>query len=851
MFKPNKLHHAILCALSASAISGAVHSQMLEEIIVTATKRAENAQDIAVAVTAMSGAAIQDLNVTSFDEYIKYLPNITRAGRGPGQNEIYIRGMASDTSSISVQAAQGVGPTVALYLDEQPITAGGVNLDLYITDIERIEVLGGPQGTLFGASSEAGTVRIITNKPVLNEFSAGFDFGISDTRHGDMSNSIEARINIPVIEDKLAIRIAAYNDNKGGYIDNIPGTFSIDPDLVNKNVAKGFPITISTGTGLVPAAPLTISTNAELVEENFNDASYQGVRIGALYAFNDDWDLTVQHTFQDLKADGVFDYDPTKGDLNVSRFFPDSLTDEVNLTTWTISGRYGALELLYTGGYIDREVHRSIDYTGYNNIAGYVAIYMCNYTYTYPGGPGGNGSYTDAATACFNPDKGWTNDEFTTRQTHEFRFSTDQTKRWRVTAGVFYDNVKLASDGAFVYNGAVDIQQFGTGNKSATVIIDILDRVQNPITLNDRSPRLPGETFINDITRTEKQLAFFGEFSFDITDQLTATVGTRYYDIETTLHGWSGGPYAGECLDGGPAKSFSQVSFCLFKADKEVNNSNLDTKFAKPLKAHDWVPKYSLSYAFTDDLLVYGIYSEGFRGPGQNRGGGKLASNPAFQAVPLSYQSDEVKNIEFGWKATLLDGTMRVNGNIYSVDWTNIQVPRNDPTNIAITMFVDNAIDAEIFGVEVDAVWAATENLTLFAAMSYNDTEVVKVNQDINFANLISEGSPLPVSPKWQGNIRARYSWSIGNYDAYAQAGMVYADDTISALLIDDQHVQPSYVIGDLAFGMRKDDWGVELFINNISDERAVLHFQEQDDVPRITTNRPRTFGLRVSYDYN
>ena len=151
MFKPNKLHHAILCALSASAISGAVHSQMLEEIIVTATKRAENAQDIAVAVTAMSGAAIQDLNVTSFDEYIKYLPNITRAGRGPGQNEIYIRGMASDTSSISVQAAQGVGPTVALYLDEQPITAGGVNLDLYITDIERIEVLGGPQGTLFGA----------------------------------------------------------------------------------------------------------------------------------------------------------------------------------------------------------------------------------------------------------------------------------------------------------------------------------------------------------------------------------------------------------------------------------------------------------------------------------------------------------------------------------------------------------------------------------------------------------------------------------------------------------------------------------------------------------------------------
>ena len=186
MYKPNILSAAVAAVLMGSGLANAAE---IEKILVTATKRAESSQDIPVAVSALTGPALEQLNVTSFDDYIKYLPNVSRGGRGPGQNEIYIRGMASDASTISVAEAQGSAPTVALYVDEQPVSAGGRNLDMYITDVERIEVLAGPQGTLFGASSQAGTVRIMTNKPQLDAFAAAFAFSLSITKRCYINNS--------------------------------------------------------------------------------------------------------------------------------------------------------------------------------------------------------------------------------------------------------------------------------------------------------------------------------------------------------------------------------------------------------------------------------------------------------------------------------------------------------------------------------------------------------------------------------------------------------------------------------------------------------------------------------------
>ncbi len=229
------LTRAILCGLAASVGSQAAHAEKaLEEVTVTATKRTQSAQDIAVSIQALTGQSIKALGVDNFNEYVQYLPNVTFSGRGPGQSEIYIRGAATEQSSITISSVQGAAPSVALYLDEQPVSFGGRNLDVYSTDLARIEVLPGPQGTLFGASSQSGTVRLITNKPEHSVFSAGFDFKHAYTTGGDPSTAAEGYINIPVGDD-LAFRIAAYNDNAGGWIDNVHGTYQGDIEVMNCN----------------------------------------------------------------------------------------------------------------------------------------------------------------------------------------------------------------------------------------------------------------------------------------------------------------------------------------------------------------------------------------------------------------------------------------------------------------------------------------------------------------------------------------------------------------------------------------------------------------------------------------
>ena len=330
MFKKTKLSRAVCIALATSAgLSSAPVMAELEEIIVTATKRTENLQNVAIAVQALGEEKLENLNIANFDDYVRYLPSVNSAGRGPGQSSIFIRGLATDSSDQTSLEIGAPVPNVALYLDEQPVSSGGRNLDLYTADLARVEVLPGPQGTLFGASSQAGTIRLITNKPVYNEFQAGFDASYSTTKHGENSNSVEAYINIPIIDDKLTFRGVFYNAVEGGYIDNVFGENSYKP-----------------GDVAFPAGAIsTVVNNLAFVEEDFNDAVYRGARVSLKIAINDDWELIPQYMTQSLDVDGVFDHSPLSiadisqdaagsrvvGDLQVQRFFPDFLDDEFEL----------------------------------------------------------------------------------------------------------------------------------------------------------------------------------------------------------------------------------------------------------------------------------------------------------------------------------------------------------------------------------------------------------------------------------------------------------------------------------------------------------------------------------------
>ncbi|MDA7782885.1 TonB-dependent receptor plug domain-containing protein, partial [Gammaproteobacteria bacterium] len=316
-FRKKQLGLAV--ALASTAFTA--HAQ-IEEVLVTATKRTESMQDIPVAVSALGEEALDQLGISNFEDYLLQLPNVTAGGSGPGQNTIYIRGVASTTPGLTVAGVAGLAPNVALYLDEQPLAQPGRNLDVYAADLARVEVLSGPQGTLFGASSQAGTVRLITNKPDPSGNYASIDLGTAFTRKGEMSNNVEAMVNIP-INDKLTVRGVVYVDNQGGYIDNVVGQRNLTESarFRPEGTVRSNGLPVSAGrAGFQSTADLSgvnfiDADNSTRVEEDFNDTTYSGVRLSALWDINDDWSLTVAHTEQELETDGVFFADPNLGDL--------------------------------------------------------------------------------------------------------------------------------------------------------------------------------------------------------------------------------------------------------------------------------------------------------------------------------------------------------------------------------------------------------------------------------------------------------------------------------------------------------------------------------------------------------
>ena len=814
MFERKKLSAAIISVLATTGASAATE---IEEVVVTATKRASSTQDIPVAVQAVTEDTLEDLAIGNFEDYIRYLPNVTAGGRGPGQNTAYIRGMAIEPITVLLSGAQGTAPNVAMYLDEQPVTAPARNLDLYATDVQRVEVLPGPQGTLFGASSQAGTIRLITNKPEFDGFDIGVDLSVSTTEYGEESETVETFINIPV-NDRIALRAAMYSAEEGGYIDNVPGTFTTNPAVNPASLA---------GT----AVKYDTAHNTALVEEDFNDAKYRGGRFSARGMINEDWDILLQHTEQELRADGVFDYDPEVGDLQATRFFPDSLDDEFGLTAWTLTGRLGALDVVYTGGYLDREIEQSVDYTGYNNSGGYIAYYTCTYSnpayITNYGLDPDAGYVTPGGRECRDPVKGAVIYQTHERNTHEVRISTPQDKKVRVTAGFFYDDFQLETQDDYHYAA---IQSLGfVPNLPVSTAAKV-----NP---NDRGPNV---AFFNDIRRMEEQMAFFGEVSYDFTDNLELIVGLRYYDMEIDFEGSSN--FGDGIFQGSPATNG------VVNKDRGRDYDISGGHTTEPLELDDVIVKFTANYKFNDDVLLYGTYSEGFRPGGWNRGGGIPATNPAYPTVSSTYESDDVQNYELGWKMTLMDGAMRFNGSAYYVDWTDMQVTRFDPQNVSILTFVENAADASIRGVEGDIIYKPNENLTLFGGFSFNDTELKAVfGQAVELAPV---GSELPLTPNHQFSLRARYDWFLDNgWNTYAMGAIQHASTSYSSVVAAKRVGQDNYTQMDASIGATKDSWKVELFAENMTNERAELFINDQDDTMRIATNRPFTLSLRVSYD--
>jgi outer membrane receptor protein involved in Fe transport len=887
--KFTKLHCAVLTAIAVSGSLYAEEAKKLEkakiEIIeVTATKRIESIQDVPVTVTALTGDSLETLGVSNFDQYVEFLPNVVFQGTGPGQNEIYIRGAATTQTNISVSSVQALQPSVAFYLDEQPVSMQGRNLDIYATDVERIEVLPGPQGTLFGASSQSGTVRLITNKPNHDGFAAGFDTSTSFTKGGDMSNSVEAYFNMS-LTDSLAVRVTAYNDHQGGWIDNIL-------NVPGEGGYNGSAVVIDRISGGVLASPestpITAPQNAALVEDNFNTADYAGARFGLSYIINDEWNLLVQHTQQSLDTEGVFAYDPNlEGESSTNRFVPENNNDDFGLTTWTLSGRLEQLDIVYTGGYLDRDINSTIDYTGYTNGGSFAAYYACNY------------AGTPDTQECLDPTKFYKEETSSSRITHELRINTSAENRWRVTAGVFYDSQELSTVGQFQLANT-DLPYF-TNNQTFLSGTDGINSNGGPFSSE--------VSFVNDVTHTIDQIAVFGQLEFDITDTVTASFGARWYQIDDIYKGATG-TAGGFGVDvSGRLQAFgdgSDAALTEFFGAQEaasiqaaIASGQLDTSLLDSdgtLTVDDTIIKASLDWKVSDDVMLFASYSEGFRPPVTNRVGGGAAKNQAgaFDGfrIPVYSTTDSLDNVEIGFKSTLFEQTLRFNATAYYSKISDLQTSRYDPTNISFLVFTDNVGEAEIKGIDGDFTWVATDNLIISGAFSLIDTELTSVNDQLaGIAPAV--GSRLPYSAKFSGNLQAQYFYHIANdMTGYINGSISYTGDrlagmTMDAYVVEDatnliygkgsglsiqkeadvysgvnyqnrngatfaggRYVQDSYILANLSFGVTNDEWKAEIFIDNVTDESAILYIDTQQFTPKVVSNRPRTVGFRFSYDF-
>ena len=830
-----------LALLNTSIYTGVLNGQdTVEEIVVTARKKSESLQDVPLSVSALRESDLEEKGVNVFEDYLLQLPGVTAGGSGPGQSTIYIRGLASTTPNLTTAGVAGLAPNVSFYLDEQPLAQPGRNLDVYAADMARIEVLSGPQGTLFGASSQAGVVRMITNKPVMGESLSSIEVESRFTSGGDEGSKLEYMTNVPLGE-RSALRFVAYRDRRGGYIDQVAGTLNASQSARFRAAgtvrANGLPVS-SSRAGFQAGANLSgvAFTDAVAIEkENANPVTYEGFRASVAHEINDNWNALATVAKQTIDADGVFFVDPTLDDLEIQRYTADTIEDEYENMSLTIEGSIGDLEVVYAGAYTDRVTDQNIDYTDYLFVGQYLPYYICDYYVTYTSFAPGN----VPTGSCGAPNLLVDSTTNTKVSTHEFRLNAPINDTMTVTAGAFISDLELTELNLFNYPGS-------TSNDITYAPNYALTDISSTGVLNNAAagwfsagPYSEPVIFFNDIKRTDKQKGIFGEVNVDLSDTVELTVGARWYDIEVDFEGSANSSFG---------NGFGNT-------DQQKFGSNLSAQYA-PGNANGYpdtaqtdgvIGKATLAWNKSEDVMYYVTWSEGFRPGLLNRPVGSSNADGSYVVKP-EVKSDEVTNLEFGWKTVLRDGKLRFNGSAFMVDVSGLQSTIFDPSIVNL-FFSDNAADADITGLEGDFVYYTNVNgLVVSGAFSMLDTEITK---SLVPTNDVVVGSDLAFAPGSQANLTARKEWGMSSGNTgHWQLQIARSEKSFSDIMAPNKAIQRSHHFVNMRYGMSNDEWTAELYIDNVTDKRAEISNTFVFDRSRLSVIKPRTLGLRYKKSF-
>ncbi|MCL6728473.1 TonB-dependent receptor [Sphingomonas hankyongi] len=846
------------------------------EIIITATKREENLQNVPMSVQAIGTRRLDQLNISNFEDYTKQLPSVSFQTAAPGFTTVYMRGVATGGDGNHT----GSLPSVGFYLDEQPVTTIGGTLDVHIYDIARIESLAGPQGTLYGASSEAGTIRIITNKPELGVTTGRVDAEFNGVSHGGVGGSLEGMINLPVA-DNIAFRASAFYQHDAGYIDNVFG----------ERTYCGDPITEpDTSPDAEPGDTVTVGCvrngihvdNAAFVKKNFNVNDTYGGRAALKIDLDDNWTVTPTILHQHSKTEGVWFMDDALGDLETQRFRKEPATDKFTQYALTIEGKIANFDITYAGAFMHRPNFSINDYTDYADAYDrYYEPYggIANYQYFF-----------DDAGNPIDIRQYITGGNNFKKLSQELRVASPAENRFRFIGGLFYQ--RQSND---------ILQEYHVDDLAAS------------LSVNGR----PGLLWLTKQERIDRDYAVFGELSFDVTPQFTLTGGGRWYKFDNTVFGFAGfgrdpnfiQDSNGDAIGDDPpppnavGSTKTGVAQCFTTSGDTLRESQIngtDTtlilngllpgtpcinvgRFAdgvvKPKQSKDtgWTYRFNGTWKPHDSLMFYATRSKGFRPGGINR-----------QPGLAPYAADFLINNELGWKTTL--GPVRWNGAIYHQIWQKFQFSFLGENSLTV---VQNGRDAKINGIETDVNYVY-RGLTLNVAAAYTDAKTkdnicgvagnpvpdchllltpddpTTEEDETEFDEITApKGTRLPVTPKFKISATARYTWDMGPGKAHGQIGFVHQGSAPSGLNTADQAVTgtiPAYTLVDLFAGYDWSRYSVELFGTNIFDERNQLSrfvvcslcgvLEDVEGNPtglnqtKIVPGRPRTIGIRAGMKF-
>jgi outer membrane receptor protein involved in Fe transport len=708
-----------------------------------------------------------------------------------------------------------------MYLDEQPITTIQGSLDIHIYDVQRVEALAGPQGTLYGASSQAGTIRIITNKPELGVAKGGYDVEVNQVKNGTLGHVIEGFYNLP-LTDNSAIRLVGWTQHDSGYVDNVHATHQ----YTSGN-------TFNEDGSFTPLYDGVVIDNAARVKSHYNDSTTTGARGALRIDLNDRWTVTPTLMTQRLTSNGFPGFDPKLGDLKVAHYLPEHVSDAWTQAALTVEGKLGFFDITYAGAYLKRQDEAVLDYTDYS--IGYDNLY------------GSAAYFYDNNHNLINPSQHILGKDHYQKYSNELRISTPKDLPLRFVGGLFQQRQQHEIEQRYTVPGLAT-DQWVTG--------------------------WPDTWWLTEEERVDRDQAIFGELSWDIVKNLTVTVGDRYFKSKNSLQGFFGfgpnNPYNGKygealCADFNPLTP-GVYSTGFHGAPCTRLNKTIDDSGSSP--------KINVSFKFDESHMVYATWSKGFRPGGVNRNGAASTQVPANQQV---YKPDFLSNYELGWKTSWLNNRLRFNGAVFQEDWRDFQFAYLGANSVTV---IQNAGQARIRGIESSLEAAVSPDLTLTAAVAYYDAKLTSnyckfpdpsgnpvtsnpcpLYEDANNPLLVTgfvppaapAGTQLPVTPKLKANATARYKFNLGDFESFVQGSVIYQGNSWADLRLAERDMlgeMKAFTTVDASFGVSRGHSSLELFITNLLDERgAIGKFGECAPTTCATTytqpTRPRTIGIK------